>query len=71
MTIKQQVEEAVEEGSIHSCYDFRNIPGMPDCCGSCHYDEEEGYGGLCSIKIKGREVECCCVVQNWLAKIME
>lgn len=42
---------------------------MPeDCCGSCHHDQEDGYGYMSSVKYLGEDYEVCCAVSvKWIA----
>ena len=32
-----------------------------DCCSSCHYDEEEGFGSLCEIYVDNGYYAVCCI----------
>lgn len=48
------------------CQTFKDMTGIPQCCGSCHDDRELGYDGYeCSLP-DGRYFIGCCVVGQWL-----
>ena len=34
------------------CWELRRVrpEGVPDCCSSCHEDDEDGYSDLCSVE---------------------
>lgn len=54
---------------VLSCMDFDKDPGKPQCCNSCHDDEDEGYEGLLEIYEGDRmTARVCCVVHTWLEK---
>jgi hypothetical protein len=46
------------------CYDFKDEPGFPGCCSSCHEDIEEGHGDYCGPD----GFLLCCRVDDWLEK---
>lgn len=33
------------------CWDYRNEAGFPGCCGSCHGEDEGGYGELMELYV--------------------
>lgn len=55
------------------CSGYREEPGFPGCCGSCHDDEEMGYDGMLEL-YKDQENPSrlthlvCCRVHTWLEK---
>lgn len=74
MNLREQIISAARAGPV-TCISFRTLPGVPDCCNSCHDDhEEEGYS-LCSVRIpvEGKYVEAsvCCTVGMWAKGILD
>jgi hypothetical protein len=54
------------------CNDFKDDPGFPGCCGSCHEDEDDGYETLCEryddpSNPNQMTSKVCCKVNNLLA----
>lgn len=44
-----------------------HLKGAPDCCSSCHDDEEAGFDCLQDMELgDGREVRACCAVMAWV-----
>lgn len=39
-----------------------------ECCGSCHSDDDEGYGHLCNLDSEHFEWEVCCSMATALEK---
>jgi hypothetical protein len=33
----------VKQSMTRYCSDYKDVPGKPQCCGSCHDDAEAGY----------------------------
>ena len=46
------------------CWDLRNVPGKPSCCGSCHDEVEDGYYDYMSGDWENWSI--CCAVNTWL-----
>ncbi len=45
------------------CSDF---PDAPECCASCHFDDDEELSPLCGFRGDGFDIEACCNIVVWL-----
>lgn len=49
------------------CKDIRAwFDGVPECCSSCHEDEDEMDIPLCEVEIEGETAYVCCTVAAFL-----
>lgn len=75
MTVRDQIIALARENQTLSCSSFASIEGRPDCCGSCHEDEEYGYDlSEVEIEIAPGEIRrafVCCKVSEWLSRALD
>lgn len=76
--VPQLVGEAVTEPIDHrwlGCNDFAEIEGKPDCCTSCHWEDDDGYSRLCESYrdhlSPSLSAMICCAVAGWVGGLTD
>lgn len=52
-----------------NCQDFNRFPDKPDCCSSCHYEWDDGFGEPLEQTCDDHEgvtAMVCCAVSAWI-----